>query len=349
MSLPLSVVATDSGLTWETNLNASQTILDGHNHTPGMGVQIPPSGLNINSSLSFQNNQAINLQASVYTNQSSLTTLNAVYAIGGNLYFNDSSGNVVQLTKAGSVNATSTGISSGTATAAFSAGVLVVNASSLTPANIQAGSILLGNNVASSKYLTLSPPASMAANYTITLPVLPSVTSFLTIDSSGNEFANTTIDGTSIVNTSGVLSVASTISSSYTEHQFQANGVYSSAITFPQTFVDGLMMFNFNATIIAIWIYVETTGTSGTTEFDLKLASSGGTYASILSTTGQISSAATANTWTDSNSVIGTQTGVTKPVLSSASVNAGQGLRLDLLQAATGSANCGVLVQYKAR
>ena len=37
MNLIQSTVNVDSGLTWELNLNASLSIIDGHNHTPGSG------------------------------------------------------------------------------------------------------------------------------------------------------------------------------------------------------------------------------------------------------------------------------------------------------------------------
>ncbi len=102
------------------------------------------------------------------------------------LFYNDSSGNQVQITLAGVINATSSGIASGTASAAFSTGVLVVNAATNTPANIQVASILLGNNVANSKFLTLSPPNAMGANYSLVLPGIPAATSFMTLDTSGN-------------------------------------------------------------------------------------------------------------------------------------------------------------------
>lgn len=192
MNLIESTVNVDSGLNWETNLNASLTIIDGHNHSPGYGVQINPAGININSSLSFNNNSAIALQASVFTQQLSLSTLNAVYVKSdGNLYYNDGAGNSIQITTGGTVNATSSGISSGSATASFVSSVLVVNAASNTPANIQGGSILLGNNTPASKFLTLAPPAAMAANFTLTLPSTPAQTNVVTLDSSGN-FSSTT-------------------------------------------------------------------------------------------------------------------------------------------------------------
>lgn len=349
MNLPISTIAVDDGTTWETNLNAAESIIDSHDHSPGKGVQITPGGISINTDLSFNSNSATAMKAVVFTPQASLATLNAVYSIGSDLYYNDASGNAVQITKSGAVNSTSSGIASGTATASFVAGVLVVNAAPLTPANIQGASVLLGNNSASTKFLTLAPPSAMAANYGITLPALPAASNtFVTIDTSGNMGATTTIDGSTIVNTAGVLNVPKSISSNYCEHQFEANGPYSSA-AFPQTAVDGLMFFNVNATITAIWIYNLDAGLSGTTEFDLKLASPGGGFSSILSTTGKITSAAAAGIWTDSNSVVGAQTGVTKPVLSSATATAGQALRFDIIQTMAGASNCGIIVQYVGR
>lgn len=207
MNLPVPNVGQDPGPDWANNNNACWGIADQHNHSTGSGVQIPPSGLNINSTLTFQNNSATNLQATVFTPQLSLTTLNALYVEGVDLFFNDGSSNVIQLTSGGLVNATSSGISSGTATASFVSSVLVVNAATLTPANIQGGSLLLGNNVASSKFLTLSPPNAMAANYGLVLPPLPSVQSIMTLDNSGNMAGSYTVDGTTIAISSNVIGV----------------------------------------------------------------------------------------------------------------------------------------------
>lgn len=198
MNLPQSTVNVDSGLIWESNLNSALSIIDAHNHSPGSGVQITPNGLNINSSLSMSNNALTNIGSLVLTNQVSLATLNSVYAIAGDLYYNDGASNIIQITSGGSVNATSSGISSGSATASFVASVLVVNAASNTPANIQGGSILLGNNVAASKFLTLSPPSAMAANFSLTLPSQPAQTNLVTLDSSGNFAAVTNVDNSTI-------------------------------------------------------------------------------------------------------------------------------------------------------
>jgi len=190
MSLPVPTPGQDPGPDYATNNSSSLNIIDGHNHSPGSGVQINPNGININSDLQMNGNNLTTIHALEFNNLSatlpgSSPYLNTAYAASGNLYFNDGSGNVVQITKAGSVNATSSGISSGTASAAFSAGVLVVDANTNTPANIQCASILLGNNVSGSNYLTLSPPSSLASNYSITLPLTPGSTGLLSLDNSG--------------------------------------------------------------------------------------------------------------------------------------------------------------------
>lgn len=219
MYLPNPIPSVEIGPNYAYDLNNCLNIVDTHNHTSGQGVQIPPQGININSALTFNNQQATNLQATIFTNQTSLATLNALYVIDGELWFNDTT-QPVQLTAGGSVNATATGISSGTATASFSAGVLVVNSAANTPGNIQAGSILIGQQgVSGSNFLTLNPPSSLSGGgYTLTLPSNPSSngsTQFMQIDTSGNinnsgvavangitasNIANNTITATQIAN-----------------------------------------------------------------------------------------------------------------------------------------------------
>lgn len=338
MGLSVPAVGIDPGPDWANNINASLSVIDAHDHGPNSGVQITPDGLNINADLAFNDNNATLLRSVRFDPQSAVLSgpadLGCLYEVGPDLYFNDGNGNQVKITSGGMVNSTSSGISSGTATAQFVAGVLVVDANVNTPANIQAGSILLGNNVANSKFLTLSPPAAMPANYQITLPTLPAASSFMVIDSSGN--ITDTISTAPVVN-------------NYITNHWQLNGPYAN-LTYPLNEVDGFCFFNFNATIIAVWIYNVTPGSGGITQFDLKVASPGGSFSSILSTLGSIDSTAAANTWTDSNSVVGPQTGVVKPVLMSANVSAGQALRWDLIQAQTDPVqDCGVIIQFVGR
>ena len=69
MNLPISTVGVDTGLTWETNLNAAQSIIDGHNHTSGNGVQIPVAGISIQTSLPMNNNSLVGTQAITFVAQ----------------------------------------------------------------------------------------------------------------------------------------------------------------------------------------------------------------------------------------------------------------------------------------
>lgn len=202
MNLVIPVIGVDSGLVWEQAVNANSSILDGHNHSAGSGVPINSTGINISSDLLFNGQNATILRSTRYQSQSAplsgASDLDCLYFSNGNLFCNDGSANQVQITSGGLVNATSSGISNGTATASFVSNVLVVNAASNTPANIQGGSLLLGNNVSGSKFLTLSPPAAMAANYSLTLPTIPGITSIMALDTSGNISAPYTVDNTTI-------------------------------------------------------------------------------------------------------------------------------------------------------
>jgi hypothetical protein len=219
MNLLEPVIAVDSGLVWEQSINANTSVLDAHNHTPGNGVPIPTSGININADLNFNSFNETSLRSSRFNSQSSPLSgaldLGCIYVSGVDLYYNDGNGNKIKITSGGTVNATSSGIVSGTATASFVSSVLVVNENTNTPANIQAGSILLGNNTSGSNFITLGPPSALSENYNLTLPSgVPVATSFLTIDSSGNlatgvayshgitnaQIANNTITATQIAN-----------------------------------------------------------------------------------------------------------------------------------------------------
>lgn len=206
MNLVISTINVDSGLLWEQNLNSSLLTIDQHNHTAGSGAQIPTAGLNINSDLPLNSNNLTFARSVRFAVQSSpLSTgadLSCLYSSGaaGNLFFNDGAGNQIQITSGGNVNATSSGISSGTATASFVSSVLVVDAATNTPANIKCASILMGNNIAASNYLTLSPPSAMASSFDLTLPSVPVATSFMQIDTSGNM-------GTSVPVSAGITSI----------------------------------------------------------------------------------------------------------------------------------------------
>lgn len=192
MNLVIPVPGNDPGPDWANNLNISLTTIDLHDHSTGKGVQVTPSGLNINADLPF-NNYNITLPKTVrFTAQVSALSavspnLNCLYVAGVDLYYNDGNGNQIRITQTGSVTGSSgtiTGLPSGTASAAYSAGTFTFQSATLTSANIDAGSYVLRNNTASSFGLTLQPP-TLASNYSLTLPSLPAQTNVMSLTSAG--------------------------------------------------------------------------------------------------------------------------------------------------------------------
>lgn len=371
MLLPIPAVGIQLGPQYASDVNNCLTILDAHDHTPGLGVPITPAGMNINVDLTIGGNNLTNILSSRYSSQNTplagASDLNAAYAVLGDLYFNDGVGNQVRITQNGGVVGTPgsiTGMTGGANVAYVSATqTFVFQSAALTSGNIDGASFNLRNLVANSNALTLSPPAAMGSDYTITLPALPNAQKFLTLDAAGTMVASWVPDYSSIIVTSNVLSASAsalvdgvTLQSSSNiisvrngdrEHNWELNGPYPS-LTFPLNNIDAIFFAPYNITITSVWIYNGDAGTSGTTEFDLKVKSPGGSYASILSTTGKITSAATADIYTDSGSVVTAQTGVTKPVLSTTAITAGQAIKFDLITSMTGTAtDARIRIYYK--
>lgn len=354
MSLPIPAVGVELGPQYAIDINNALTILDSHDHSPGLGVPVTAAGLNINTDLTIQSNNLTAVRTVRFSAQNApingALDLGAAYDVLGDLYYNDGVGNQVRITQNGGVAGTPgsiTGMTGGANVSYVAANQTFVFQSAVnTPGNIDGASFILRNLTAGSNGLTLNPPTAMGTNFSLTLPNLPAQQSFMTLDAAGNMSAPWTVDNSTIKVVANQLAVQVPNLHIYGQHAFEANGPYSRASSFPQTSVDGYKFFNFNATIIAVWIYNLTPGTSGTTEFDLKVASPAGTFTSIMSTTGKILSTAAANIWTDNNSIVGAQTGVVKPVLSNLNILAGQALRFDIIQTMVSANDCGVIVQF---
>lgn len=152
----------------------------------------------------------------------------------------------------------------------------------------------------------------------------------------------------------------------YDTKRFRFNGHYSSA-AMPQQFVDGMEVFEFNATILDVWLTVEDAGTAGTTQCDVLINTdyanpSGGTWTSIFTTTPQISYLAGSNVWVGgvTPSIVGNAytpspsyaapVNTTPPVLNQSLttlVPAWTAIRCDILQSQTGAKNAGLLVHFR--
>lgn len=194
MNMPVPTVGEDPGPDWATNYDACLSVIDGHTHTSGSGVPITPTAININADLPMNNNNLTTAKSVRFTTQSAPLSGNAdlgcLYESGVDLYYNDGSGNQVRITQSGAVTGatgTITGLPSGTASASYSAGTFSFQSATNTPGSISGGSIVVGQQVASGKGVTIAASGSQPANYNLTLPTaLPAATSFVTSDASGN-------------------------------------------------------------------------------------------------------------------------------------------------------------------
>jgi len=212
MELMLPVPTVQSGPEYAENINAAFTQVDQHDHSTGKGTPVTPAGMNINTDLDFNNNDATELRSTRYQDQSSPisapTDLNCLYVAGDELYYNDSTGTQVQLTQGGSVAGSSGNITGMVPPAAvvYSPGsqTFTFLSTSATAANLDAGSYKMREVAANALAVTLSSPAALASNYTWTWPaaLATSANTFVQIDASGNLSNTRTIDGVKIA-TSG--------------------------------------------------------------------------------------------------------------------------------------------------
>ena len=133
----------------------------------------------------------------------------------------------------------------------------------------------------------------------------------------------------------------------HSEKQFFANGKYNISGA-PQTYVDGFTFFQFDAEIIDVWAFVQQAGSSGVTEIDIKRATTpGGPWNTIFTVTPSFNFAAGSDVWVHVGSII---PNTTAPQLGTTQVNAGDALRLDLLQVQGGSViTCGAVIHYRPR
>lgn len=217
MLLPVPVVGVDPGPDYANNINSCMSLIDAHNHASGSGVQITPSGMNINSDLSLNGNNLILSRSVRFSPQSvalsGASDLGCLYEAGVDLYYNDGSGNQIRITQSGSVagsSGTITGLPSGTASAAYSSGsqTFIFQSATNTAANLDGRSVILRNSSVSSSGLTLSAP-TLSGNYSLTLPAIPGTTSIMALDTSGNITAPYTVDNATLIISSNQLQVNS--------------------------------------------------------------------------------------------------------------------------------------------
>jgi hypothetical protein len=202
MQLPVPSVGQEPGPQYAFDVNSCFSLIDSHNHSLGKGIPINPSGLNINADLTFQNNQATNLLTTQYTAESLPTTTRQAISVApvsttNELWYTDSNGVSTQITTNGVVNATAAAIPGESYVAGTFIWTQTQSSLPTTPANFDIGSITIRpNTAATTRGITISPPTLIGPTpYALILPLLPSGTSFLTLDNSGNIVAGTSTTG----------------------------------------------------------------------------------------------------------------------------------------------------------
>lgn len=256
MNLPIPVIGVDPGPDWAINVNASLTLIDQHTHASGSGIQVTPAGLNINSDLAINGNnltlvRTTRFQSQVSVIPASSPDLECLYVSGVDLYYNDGSGNQVRMTQGGVVTGAAgsiTGLVS-PASASYNSGsdTFIWQSASSTPANMDFGSAIFRNITANSNGITISPPNALGSNYTLTLPTLPSVQSFMTLDNSGNIAAPWTVDNSTLA-ISGSNVIVKTAGITTTQI---ANATILGSNIANQTLTQGLLALRTTGTTVA--------------------------------------------------------------------------------------------------
>ena len=195
MGLPIPGVGVTSGPQWAEDVNSCLSIIDTHDHTPGYGVQITPDGININSELPFNSQDATMLRSVRFDAQASPISdpsdLGCLYESGVDLYYNDGNGNQVRITQSGGVAGSPGSIAnlSSPASASYvsAQSKFVWQSDSNEAAAMDNGAVTIRETgVASSNGVTIQAPAALGSNYSLTLPTaLPGSTSAVNVTSSG--------------------------------------------------------------------------------------------------------------------------------------------------------------------
>lgn len=192
MNLPIPSVSVTDGPQYATDNNSCFTLIDAHDHTSGNGVPITPSGISINADLPY-NGYSLTLvkKVGLSSQSAAITGTNFLSNVGGNLYFNDGSGNQIPITSAGGVAGSpgSIGSLAAPASATYSAGSKLFTwlADSAKSAAMDNGAVTIREtNVASAKGVTIASASGLAADYQLTLPAaVPASTQYVTSTSSG--------------------------------------------------------------------------------------------------------------------------------------------------------------------
>jgi hypothetical protein len=198
------------GQSWLELLNTALTRIDAHNHAPGFGA--PVSSSLATGDFNFADFNAYGLRSARFNSQGSplglSTDLGCVYVSGGELYYNDSSGNRVQITAGGSVTGSAGNIAGlvSPASAVYSGGTFSWRQNATTYAYMASGPVTVFNPVSGGFGIQIKPSPSIAASWSLTLPSAPpGAERIMTMDASGTVAATWTVDGATVQVAGGVI------------------------------------------------------------------------------------------------------------------------------------------------
>lgn len=235
MGLIVPGVGSEAGPDYAIEINNDLNIVDVHDHSPGSGVPITPSGLNINAELTFNNQSATSLASLTLVPQTiTPVSISTLYNSGGDLFFIDGLGNNIPITSLGSVAGTPGSIANLVSPASASYVAIsqkfVWQSGANTAADMDFGAAIMRNLSPNSTYsLTLQPPAALSNDYVITLPTQPTVTSFLTMDNAGNIFSSPALVGS--LTTSNLSASAGILGSQIAATTITGSNIVNSTIT----------------------------------------------------------------------------------------------------------------------
>lgn len=195
MNLVLPTASVTPGPTWAQELNDALTAVDSHDHTSGQGVAIPAAALNIDDNVDCGGNDLTNVRSvRLLSGSAALTGVldnGCVYEYGGDLYYNNSTGQPVQVTAGSAIAAAGTGSIQGLTPPASVAYSGITKTFTFQQAANQAAGLDAGNvtirkmDAASQPGVSLVSP-TLAGNYTLTLPTaLPTATLPVQLASNG--------------------------------------------------------------------------------------------------------------------------------------------------------------------
>ena len=280
MNLPIPVPTESTGPEYAENISDSLEKIDVHNHTPGQGVPIPVSALNINQNLPMSSYSITGIKSLALENQAIAPTQSgSVYMSGNNLYWKDGTGlYTVQITNGNAVAGAPGNITSlvapanctyltGTSTFRFQSNVNVA-------ASLDARNVTLRNSTVSSFAYEMQAP-TLSTNRSVVLPDLPAATKILSMTSAGVIASNIDADNSTLeivannlqIRNSGVTTAKIANSSVTNDKLASPSGGYASAgLSFNASFSSSPQSFastNLNITTTRANSYVLAMVTNG--------------------------------------------------------------------------------------